>query len=152
MRKQILVANKIDVMQDEENYLNLEKIAKENNMEIFKISAATGEGLKELFIYVSKILKTLPKEELEEVEERKVYTLKEDEEEKFTIRIEDGIYIVEGKAIEKIMSRANLEDNESLYYFQKSIRFLGVEDELKKMGIKEGDTVKFIDWEMEWFD
>ena len=65
---------------------------------------------------------------------------------------ENGEYIVEGPAIEKIMSRANLEDNESLYYFQKSIRFLGVEERLKQMGIKEGDTVKFIDWEMEWFD
>lgn len=57
-----------------------------------------------------------------------------------------------GPAIEKILSRANLEDNESLYYFQKSIRFLGIEEALKEKGIKEGDTVKFIDWEMEWFD
>ncbi len=150
-RKQIIVANKIDVMQNEENYLSLEKTAKDNNIEIFKISAATGDGLKELFTHVSKVLKTLPKEELEEIQERKIYTLKE-EDEGFTVRIEDGVYIVEGKAIEKIMSRANLEDNESLYYFQKSIRFLGVEEKLKSMGIKEGDTVKFIDWEMEWYD
>lgn len=150
-RKQIIVANKVDVMQNEENYLNLEKLAKQNNMEIFKISAATGEGLKELFTHVSKIIKTLPKEELEEIEERKIYTLKE-EEQGFTIRKEDGIFIVEGKAIEKIMSRANLEDNESFYYFQKSIQYLGVEERLKQMGVKEGDTVKFIDWEMEWYD
>ena len=150
-RKQIIVANKVDIMQNEENYFNLERVAKENNMEIFKISAATGEGLKELFAHVSKILKTIPKEEIEEVEEKKIYTLKEDEE-GFTIKIENGVYVVEGKAIEKIMSRANLEDNESLYYFQKSIRFLGIEDKLKEMGIKEGDTVKFIDWEMEWYD
>ena len=150
-RKQIIVANKADVIQDEELYKELEKLAKENNMEIFKISAVTGEGLKELFAYVSKILKTLPKEELEEAEEKKVYTLKE-EAEGFDVRKEDGMYIVDGPAIQKIMSRANLEDNESLYYFQKSIRFLGVEDKLKEMGIKEGDTVKFIDWEMEWYD
>ena len=150
-RKQIIVANKADVIQDEELYKELEKIAKENNIEIFKISAVTGEGLKELFAYVSKILKTLPKEELEETEEKKVYTLKE-EEEGFDVRKEDGMYIVDGPAIQKIMSRANLEDNESLYYFQKSIRFLGVEDKLKAMGVKEGDTVKFIDWEMEWYD
>lgn len=150
-RKQILVANKSDAMQDDKLYFDLEKLAKENNMEIFKISAVTGEGLKELFAHVSKILKTLPKEELEEAEEKVVYTLKE-EEEGFDVRKEDGIYIVDGPAIEKIMSRANLEDNESLYYFQKSIRFLGVEDRLKEMGVKEGDTVKFIDWEMEWFD
>ncbi len=150
-RKQIIVANKIDVMQDKNLYNQLEKLAKENNMEIFKISAATNQGLKELFAYVSKILNTLPKEEIEEGEEKKIYTLKE-EREGFEVRKENGEYIVEGPAIEKIMSRANLEDNESLYYFQKSIRFLGVEERLKQMGIKEGDTVRFIDWEMEWFD
>lgn len=150
-RKQIIVANKIDVMQDKTLYEQLENLAKEKNMEIFKISAATGEGLKELFTHVSKVLKDLPKEDVEEVEERKVYTLKK-EEEGFNVRIENGVYIVDGPAIEKILRRANLEDNESLYYFQKSIRFLGVEDRLKQMGIKEGDTVKFIDWEMEWFD
>ena len=150
-RKQILVANKADVIQDENLYIELEKLAKENNIEIFKISAVTGQGLKELFQYVSKILKDLPKEDIEESEEKKVYTLKE-ESEGFDVRIENGIYIVDGPAIQKIMSRANLEDNESLYYFQKSIRFLGVEERLKQMGIKEGDTVQFIDWEMEWYD
>ena len=150
-RKQIIVANKADAIQDEKLYEDLEKLAKENNIEIFKISAVTGQGLKELFTHVSEVLKTLPKEELEESEEKKVYTLKE-EEEGFDIRYEDGMFIVDGPAIEKIMSRANLEDNESLYYFQKSIRFLGVEERLKKMGVKEGDTVKFIDWEMEWYD
>ena len=138
-------------MQDENLYIELEKLAKEKNIEIFKISAATGIGLKELFECVSKELKNLPKEELEEVEEKKIYTLKS-EEEGFTIKIEEDVYIVEGPAIEKILSRANLEDNESLYYFQKSIRFLGVEDALKAKGIKEGDTVKFVDWEMEWYD
>ena len=150
-RKQIIVANKFDVAQDEELYNELEKLAKEKNIEIFKISAATGAGLKELFAYVSEILKTLPKEELEEVKDKVIYTLKE-EEEGFDIRIENGIYVVDGPSVEKIMRRANLEDNESLYYFQKSIRFLGIEQALKAKGIKEGDTVKFIDWEMEWFD
>ena len=151
IRKQIIVANKADAMQDENLYKELEKMAKEKNMEIFKISAVTKEGLKELFTHVSKVLKTLPKEELEESEEKKIYTL-EEEKEGFHIRKEDGIFIVDGPAIEKILSRANLSDNESLYYFQKSIRFLGVEERLKSMGVKEGDTVKFIDWEMEWFD
>ena len=150
-RKQIIVANKIDAMQDEKLYEQLAKLAKEKNIEIFKISAATGEGLKELFTHVSNVLKDLPKEEVEEAEEKKVYTLKK-EEEGFSVRIENGVYVVEGPSVEKILRRANLEDNESLYYFQKSIRFLGVEDKLRQMGIKEGDTVKFMDWEMEWYN
>ena len=81
---------------------------------------------------------------------RKVYKL--EEKEPFTIKREDDMFVVDGPAIRDLMRRVNMEDNESLYYFQKSIRFLGVEERLKQMGIKEGDTVKFIDWEMEWFD
>lgn len=45
-----------------------------------------------------------------------------------------------------------MEDNESMYYFQKNIKQLGVEAKLKEMGIQEGDTVRFIDWELEWYD
>lgn len=150
-KPQILVANKVDAMQDETIYAKLEKLAKENNLEIFKISAATGQGLKELLNRVAEKLKELPKEELVETEERVVYTLKEDKNE-FSVRIEDGVYVVDGPAIEKLLGRVNMEDNESLYYFQKSIKTLGVEDRLKQMGIKEGDTVKFIIWEFEWYN
>ena len=74
-RKQIIVATKIDSMQDTELLSELEKLAKQKNMEIFKISSVTGEGVNELLDYVSKTLKTLPKEELFEIEDRIVYTL-----------------------------------------------------------------------------
>ena len=150
-KPQILVANKIDAMQDETEYNELEKLAEENNLELFKISAATGQGLKELLNRVAEKLNELPKEELVETEERVVYTLNEDKNE-FDVRIEDGVYVVDGPAIEKLLGRVNMEDNESLYYFQKSIKALGVEDRLKQMGIQEGDTVKFIIWEFEWYN
>ena len=151
-RKQIIVANKSDVMKNENDYIRLEKLAKEKNMEIYKISAATNKGLNTLFNRVSEILKELPKEELyEEVESEKVYTINKNKED-FTITKKDGIYLVEGEAIEKLLKRVNMEDNESLYYFQKSIKILGVEERLKEMGIKEGDTVKFIIWEFEWYN
>ena len=74
-RKQIIVANKIDSMQDESLYNELEKMAKENNIEIFKISAVTGEGVSELIKHVSELLKTLPKDDLIEYETRKVYKM-----------------------------------------------------------------------------
>ena len=149
-RKQIIVANKIDVMQDENLYKELEKVAKENNMEIFKISAATGEGVSELIKHVAEVLKTLPKEDLIEIEDRKVYTLEDKDE--YTITKEDGMFVVRGEAVEKIMRRVNIEDNESLYYFQKSLDNLGVNQKLKEMGIKEGDIVKIDDYELEWED
>ena len=133
-RKQIIVANKIDSMQNEELYNDLEKLAKKENIEIFKISAATNQGLEELFNKVGEILKTLPKEDIVEEDERMVYTLKDEAE--FEINVEDGVYVVQGPAIEKLIGRVNMEDNESLYYFQKMLINLGVEDKLKEMGIK----------------
>lgn len=148
-RKQIIVANKIDAMQDEKLYEELEKVAEENKMEIFKISAATGEGIKELLKHVSEVLKTLPKEDLIETENEKIYTLEEKDDE-YTIEKEDGKFVIKGEAVERIMRRVNIADNESLYYFQKSLDNLGVNERLKKMGIQEGDIVKIDDYELEW--
>ena len=147
-RKQVIVANKIDVMQDEELYKNLEKVAKENNMDIFKISAATGKGISELMKYVSATLKTLPKEDLIEITDKKVYTIKDEEE--YTIQKVDGKFVIKGESVEKVMRRVNIADNESLYYFQKSLDNLGVNQKLKEMGIKEGDIVQIEDYELEW--
>ena len=147
-RKQIIVANKIDVMQNEELYKNLEKVAKENSIDIFKISAATGEGISELIKYVSATLKTLPKEDLIEITDKKVYTLKDEDE--YTIQNVDGKFVIKGESVEKVMRRVNIADNESLYYFQKSLDNLGVNQKLKEMGIKEGDIVQIGDYELEW--
>ena len=150
-RKQIIVANKIDAMQDENLYKDLEKLAQEKEMEIFKISAATGEGIKELMNEVSKILKTLPKEELIDItHQRKVYKL--EEKEPYTIIKEDGIFVVDGPEIRKLMRKVNMEDNESLYYFQKQLEELGVNQKLKEAGVQEGDTVRVYDYELEWID
>ena len=150
-RKQIIVANKIDSMQDESLYNNLEKLAKEKGLEIFKISAATNVGIKELMNHVSQVLKTLPKENLVEIkDEEKVYTL--EDEEPFTINKEGNNYIIDGPAVEKLMKRVNLNDNESMYYFHKMLDELGVSQKLKEMGIKDGDNVTIAGWELEWED
>lgn len=150
-RKQIIVANKIDSMQDENLYKELEKMAKEKGIEIYKISAVTGEGIEGLLKHVSEILKTLPKEDVVEVVGgKKVYTL--EDEIPFTITREDGMWIVDGPGVQKIMRRVNLEDNESMYYFQKCLDELGVNKALKEAGVKQGDTVKVVDWELEWMD
>lgn len=149
-RKQIIVANKSDVLQNEENYEAICKIAKEENIEIFKISAATREGIKELMEHVAQVLQTLPREEFVPMEERVVYELKD--EEQFIVNKENNIYIVSGKIIDRILGRVNMADNESLYYFQKCLREYGIEEELKKQGIQEGDTVKFGNWEFEWYN
>lgn len=150
-RKQIIVANKIDSMQDESLYKELEELAKKENLEIYKISAATKQGVDELMDVVAKELKELPKEELIDYEDRKVYTL-EEEKEGFEITREKEMWVVDGPSVQRLMSRVNLEDNESMYYFQKNLDALGVNAALKKAGVKEGDTVRVVDWELEWYD
>ena len=150
-RKQIIVANKVDSMQDETLYQELEKMAKEKGLEIYKISAATNQGVKELMIRVSEVLKTLPKEDLVEVEmQTKVYTLKETEE--ISVRKEEDIYIVSGIAVEKLMRTVNLADNESLHYFHRRLNEMGINQRLKELGIKDGDWVQISDYELEWED
>ena len=150
-RKQIIVANKIDVMQDETGLKELEELAKKEGLELFKISGVTGQGVPELLNRVSEVLKTLPKEELVESEERVIYTLEDDKDE-FSVRKEGDTFVIEGKAINRLMGRINIDDNESMYYFQKNLKFLGIEDELKKQGIQEGDFVKILNWTFEWYE
>ena len=150
-RKQIIVASRSDIIQDEELYNELKKLAEEKKMEFFKISSVTGEGIKELLDYVSKILKDLPKEDLFEAEDRVVYTLDE-EKEKFEIEKVAGEFVITGKAIERVIGRINIDDNESMYYFHKCLTNLGVDTKLKEMGIKEGDIVNILDYKFEWYE
>lgn len=150
-RKQIIVANKVDVVQDETLIKQIEILAQKENLEMYPISAATGQGLQELIDYVANILKTLPKEDLIEIEDKVVYTL-EEKQDQWSIKEEEGVFIVSGKAVERLMGRINIEDNESMYYLQKSLKNMGIEQRLKEMGVCEGDTVILAGWELEWYE
>lgn len=97
------------------------------------------------------MLKTLPKEELVEIEDRKIYTL-EDKKDEWKIKEQDGIFYVTGRAVQRLMGRVNIEDNESMYYLQKCLKNMGIEAKLKEMGVCEGDTVILDDWELEWYE
>ena len=150
-RKQIIVANKIDIMQDDTGLKELEEMAKKEGIELYKISGATGEGIDELLSHVTEVLKILPKEELVPEEEKIVYVL-EDDKDDFTVTKQKDMFVVEGKAVDRIMGRVNIADNESMYYFQKCLKNTGIEAELKRQGIKEGDIVQMLDWKFEWYE
>lgn len=154
-RTQIIVANKSDIAQDDNSYKKLADIAEKNGQKIFKISAATGEGVEELMNYVSKTLKELPKEDLIDVatpsEGEKVYRL-ETKKEPFEISKEKGVWIVKGEEVDRIIRKVNITDYESLFFLHRKLNELGLDKALKKAGIHDGDTVKIGNYEMEWED
>ena len=106
---------------------------------------------EKLIDYVTEELKNLPKEDLIEIEDKVVYTL-EDKKDEWSIKEEDGIFIVSGRAVQRLMGRVNIEDNESMYYLQKCLKNMGIDEKLKEMGVCEGDTVILDDWELEWYE
>lgn len=146
---QIVAANKSDVLQDEENFERLAQAAKEKGYEIFRISAVTGEGLQELFNRAYEVLQTIPKVEFEISDDVKYYTL-EDEDEGFRVYKEGNQFVVEGKQVEELMRRINFSDYESLAYFHLNLRKIGVDAELRRQGVKNGDIVRIFDWEFEY--
>lgn len=153
-RTQIIVATKADIMTDESGYNELKEVAEKNKQKIFKISSATGEGVEELMNYVSKILKTLPKEDLIEITDsskKKIYTLDTDKN-KFEIKKDGDTFVVIGEQVDKLMRKVNITDYESLFYLHRKLDEIGVNQALKEKGVKEGNIVKIGEYEMEWED
>ena len=91
----------------------------------------------------------LTKEELEEFSDTVYYNFEEDDD-SWVVTRENNTYTITGKGIEKVMRRINFSDNESLAYFHLMLKKMGIEDELKRKGIREGDIVKIFDWEFEY--
>lgn len=147
-RPQIIAANKMDIPGAEENYERLKKLAEKMGYEIFSISAATNQGLKELFDRVSVLLSQIPVEETVETEEEQLSVMQDTPE--FEIKRDNEAYIIEGKLIEKVMKNINFDDYESVQYFQRFLDNKGINKALERMGIQEGDTVRIGDVEFEY--
>ena len=101
--------------------------------------------------YVSKILKTLPKETLidESINKTKLYTL-DDDKDKITLTKEKDRFILDGVKLRQVVRNTNFEERESLYYLHRKLKELGVNKMLQEAGVKPGDTVVLYDYELEW--
>lgn len=147
-RPQIVVANKTDIITNEESYLVFRKEMEARGLQLFEISAATKRGTRELMLYVSSLLKELPKPEFRVEEDWLDQPPMNDDD--FEIVVENSVYDVRGSRIEKIVNSTNFDDYESLQFFQRALRNLGVIDALEEKGIEEGDTVKLYEIEFEY--
>lgn len=153
-RPQIIAANKMDIPEAEENIKEFRAKIGEK-YPIFPISAATGEGIQELLYVIADQLDQIPVMPLvEEVEteERRIYKHEASDDDQFIIRKENEIYVIESKKIEKLFAMTDFNQEEAAKRFSNILKKMGVEDELRRLGAQNGDSVKISDFEFEFIE
>ena len=156
-RPTIIVANKLDVLSEEDRKEVMDKLKEkyEPDKPVMAISAATGEGVKELLNKAYNLLETAPDTKIEFNPEISLeeYTSRV-EELPYTVEKgeEEGVYLVEGPRIERMLGYTNLEDDKGFKFFQDFMVKNGIIDELKELGIQEGDEVRLYGWSFEYLE
>jgi GTP-binding protein len=145
-KPQIIAANKMDLLSEDEKETVLSKLKEtyeSGETRVFPISGATGEGIRELLLYASKVVSDHPDEgkKFEQeyfpeshVHEKEPYTIYYDEKEQ--------VYVLEGPRIEKMLGYTNLNSEKGFQFFQRFLKDNGMIKELEDLGINEGDTVR----------
>ena len=143
-KPQVIAANKMDVCMEGSEEI-IEKLRKEfepKGIEVFSISAVSGQGVKELLYHVQELLKTCP-EEVTVYEPEFDPALRFFSEEPFTVEVnEEGEYVVEGPRIEKMLGYTNIDSEKGFLFFQRFLKEQGILRQLEELGIEEGDTVR----------
>ncbi len=144
-KPQVIAANKMDVCMEgqEEIVQKLREYFKPQGIEVFAISAVSGQGVQELLGHVMSLLQQCPSEV-------KVYepefdpSLQMFRDEPFTVEYhaEDEEYVVEGPRIEKMLGYTNIDSEKGFLFFQRFLKEQGILDQLEELGIEEGDSVR----------
>ena len=143
-RPQIVAANKSD-MATPEQISAFRSYIENLGYPFFEISAATTAGTKDLIAAVSHKLEELPPIKRYEPEPLSLEELENNDRRKFDITVdEEGVYVIDAPWLEQALSTVDMDDYESLQYFQRVMRSSGIIDKLEEMGIQEGDTVRAV--------
>ncbi|HHW28351.1 MAG TPA: GTPase ObgE [Syntrophomonadaceae bacterium] len=151
-RPVVIAANKVDLPEASDHIPQLKEAYPA--YKIFPISAVTGSGIQELLYAVAEMLEQLEDvDEDEGVEEEvRLVTVDEEDDKSFSVIQKDGTFVVQGKGIERLVNRLDLENPDALRYFQHMLRLIGVDDALQNQGVQKGDTVRIGDFEFEWHE
>ena len=149
-RPQVIAANKTDIPGAEENVQRLQEIYEKDGFMVYPISAATNKGLDELLTKVGEILRDYP-EDIVFAEEYEEYDEVAVDQEPFTIEWEDGIYVVRGVGVEKMIGYTNIDTEKGFAFFQRYLKEKGIIEALEEKGIEEGDTVQIYDMQFEFW-
>lgn len=148
-RPQIIVCNKMDLPGADENLKRIRVLADGMGCQVFPVSAATHQGFDELMDETARQLETLPP--ILHYQEEEIPEEKEDYD-AFEISREEGIFIVTGPGMERLIDSVNFDDQESLNWFHRTLRRLGVIDALREAGAQEGSSVRIGDMEFDFVE
>ena len=138
-KKQLVVANKMDMSESKENYAQFEAELAGEGYENFPVSAVTGEGIKPLLYRILTLLKEIPdEEELVIVKEEEYHDIRDFKVEKQGA----GVFLVSGKRLERLIAMTNLDNDDAVERLQYTFTKIGLEDALREAGVAEGDLVK----------
>ena len=152
-RPQVIAANKTDVIysEDEDPVERIRKAFEPQKIPVYAISAVSGQGVKELLYAVYDLLQTVDQTPVIFEKEFDINTMI-DESLPYTVeRTDDGVFLVEGPRIEKMLGYTNLDSEKGFVFFQKFLKENGILDDLEKAGIEEGDTVRMYGLEFDYY-
>ena len=148
-RPQLVAGSKIDLATPEQ-IEQFRQFVEGQGLEFYPISAATRQGVTELIQAITRHLAELPPIREYEPEPIPLEELEKRAERRFEITVEDGVYIVEADWLASALGGVNMDDYESLQYFQRVLINTGIIAELERMGIQEGDTVSILNFEFDF--
>lgn len=148
-KPEIIIANKMDGPLAQNNLAKFKKKIK--NKDIYEVTALINVGLDKVIDKLSEMTKSLDREELFSKSIQESHVLYKFKVEKpFTIIKDNDVYVIKGDTIEKLFRMTNFNTEEAYERFSNKLRKMGLDDELLKMGIKDGDVVRILDFEFEW--
>lgn len=146
MKEEIIIANKMDIDGAKDNLKEFKSYIKDKK--IYEISAISNDGLDKVINELSILVKNTKEQVLYEDDVQESHVLYKFKYEKpYSIVRENNTYIIKGDIVEKMFRMTNFNTDEAIERFSKKLRKLGVDDELEKMGIKEGDVIRILDYE-----
>ena len=149
-RPMIVVANKIDILQEPENLVRLREYVESKGMPLYEMSAAIHKGTKELMRTIYTKLQELPPITVYETEYVKPLAQAGDANELQIEEVDEGYWVVSSSWMERLLADINFDDYESRMYFDRQLRKSGLYERLEEMGIAEGDTVSIYDFEFDY--
>ena len=155
-RPQIVVANKMDMPDAEENLIEFKKKVGED-VKVFPVSAVSRQGLKPVLFEIADLLEVTPEFLLHEIEEEQsdatvLYKHTKQSDEYVITRDDDGAFVISGNTIERLFKMTDFSREDGIRRFARQLRAMGVDEALRERGAENGDTVRLLEFEFDFVD